>query len=115
MKILLLCSAFNGLSQRAWIELRGDGHEVTVEIAVDEEAIRRAVAVAEPDLVICPFLRERVPADVLTHRRTIIVHPGTQRRPGTFLIGLGDHRRRTSLGGHRPAGGGGDGCRARLV
>ena len=29
-RILLLCSAFNGLTQRAWIELRADGHEVTV-------------------------------------------------------------------------------------
>ena len=30
----------------------------------------------DPDLIICPFLRERVPADVWRHRRTIIIHPG---------------------------------------
>ena len=30
MRILLLCSAFNGLSQRAWIELRRMGHDVRV-------------------------------------------------------------------------------------
>ena len=30
LRILLLCSAFNGLTQRAWIELRADGHDVTV-------------------------------------------------------------------------------------
>ena len=33
LRILLLCSAFNGLSQRAWLELRRDGHDVTVELA----------------------------------------------------------------------------------
>ena len=33
MKILLLCSAFNGLSQRVWIELRAAGHEVRVQLA----------------------------------------------------------------------------------
>ena len=36
----------------------------------------RAVAEFDPDLVICPFLRERVPAEVWTNRRTIIIHPG---------------------------------------
>jgi putative two-component system hydrogenase maturation factor HypX/HoxX len=76
MRILLLCSAFNGLSQRAWIELRRHGHEVSVELAIDEDAIRWAVAVTEPDIIICPFLRERVPADVWRNHRTIIVHPG---------------------------------------
>ena len=29
LRIMLLCSAFNGLTQRAWIELRAAGHEVT--------------------------------------------------------------------------------------
>jgi putative two-component system hydrogenase maturation factor HypX/HoxX len=76
LRILLLCSAFNGLSQRAWIELRADGHDVTVGRAGDEETIRRTVADADPDLVMCPFLRERVPADVWGRWRTIIVHPG---------------------------------------
>ena len=76
LRILLLCSAFNGLTQRAWIELRADGHDVTVGGAGDEEAIRRTVADADPDLVICPFLKERVPADVWMRWRTVIVHPG---------------------------------------
>ena len=39
MRILLLCSAFNGLSQRAWIELRDEGHDVTVELAINEATI----------------------------------------------------------------------------
>jgi putative two-component system hydrogenase maturation factor HypX/HoxX len=76
LRILLLCSAFNGLTQRAWIELRADGHDVTVGRADDEEAIRRTVADVDPDLIICPFLKERVPADVWMRWRTIVVHPG---------------------------------------
>ena len=76
MRILLLCSAFNGLSQRAWIALREDGHDVRVALAIDEDTIRGTVAADDPDLIICPFLRERVPADVWMHRRTIIIHPG---------------------------------------
>jgi putative two-component system hydrogenase maturation factor HypX/HoxX len=76
MRVLLLCSAFNGLSQRAWLALRAGGHEVTVELAVDEAAMTSAVRLFEPDLIICPFLRERVPAEVWGRVRTIIIHPG---------------------------------------
>ncbi len=75
-KILLLASAFNGLTQRAWLELRRAGHDVTVELSVSPQAMRAAVELADPDLIICPFLKDRVPAEIWQHRRTIIVHPG---------------------------------------
>ena len=35
VKVLLLCSSFNGLSQRTWTELRGAGHDVRVQLAGD--------------------------------------------------------------------------------
>ena len=35
-----------------------------------------AVRLFDPDLIICPFLRERVPAEVWGRVRTIIIHPG---------------------------------------
>ena len=76
MRILLLCSAFNGLTQRAWIALREAGHEVSVEFASSGEAMISAVGLFDPELIICPFLRERVPAEVWQRHRTIIVHPG---------------------------------------
>ena len=76
MKILLLCSAFNGLTQRAWLDLRRAGHDVTVELASSEATIVSAVRLFEPDLIICPFLRERVPAEVWRRYPTIVIHPG---------------------------------------
>jgi putative two-component system hydrogenase maturation factor HypX/HoxX len=76
MKILLLVSSFNGLTQRAWCALREAGHEVSVELALDELTIVNGVESAKPDLVICPFLKERVPTRVWRSWRTIIIHPG---------------------------------------
>ncbi|RVX40748.1 putative two-component system hydrogenase maturation factor HypX/HoxX [Nonomuraea polychroma] len=76
MRILLLCSSFNGLTQRAWLELRRAGHDVSVELAVSEEVMAEAVELAKPDLVICPFLKDRVPSRVWGQVRTVIVHPG---------------------------------------
>ena len=76
LRIMLLCSAFNGLTQRAWVELCAAGHEVLVQRAGEDDAVRAAVTAMAPHLVICPFLRERVPAEVWTSHPTIVIHPG---------------------------------------
>lgn len=79
MNILLLVSAFNGLSQRAWCRLRSRGHDVTVELAPaydSPEALTAMVHAAAPDLIICPFLKHRVPAQVWQKWPTVIIHPG---------------------------------------
>ncbi|WP_244210912.1 hydrogenase maturation protein [Amycolatopsis kentuckyensis] len=78
MKILLLCSSFNGLSQRAWLLLRARGHRVTVQIARDPHDIAIAAGAVDPELIICPFLRQRVPEEVWRRHRTIIIHPGPE-------------------------------------
>ncbi|WP_097322857.1 enoyl-CoA hydratase-related protein [Paractinoplanes atraurantiacus] len=76
MRILLLVTAFNGLSQRAWCALREAGHDVGVQLATGAADIIDGVRRAEPELIICPFLKDRVPAEVWRHWRTVIIHPG---------------------------------------
>ena len=76
MRILLLVTAFNGLSQRAWCALREAGHEIGVQVATGAEDIIAGVRAADPDLILCPYLKERVPSDVWQHWRTVIIHPG---------------------------------------
>ena len=76
MKILLLCSSFNGLTQRVWIELRRASHDVSWTVMDTDDVLRATVDAVDPDLVLCPFLRERVPDDVWSTRRTVILHPG---------------------------------------
>ncbi|MEU8110370.1 enoyl-CoA hydratase-related protein [Nonomuraea muscovyensis] len=76
MRILLLCSSFNGLTQRAWLELRRAGHDVSIELALSEQVMLEAAQLAKPDLVICPFLKEKVPSRLWRTQRTIIIHPG---------------------------------------
>lgn len=78
MKILLLASAFNGLTQRVWCTLREQGHDVGVELAPAHtpESMTAAVERIDPDLILCPFLKHRVPEDVWRRWTTVIVHPG---------------------------------------
>ncbi len=76
MRILLLIHAFNSLSQRAHVELRRAGHEVSVEFFTNDDLAREAVALWRPDLILCPYLKRAVPADIWRATRTLIVHPG---------------------------------------
>ena len=76
MRILLVATAYNGLTQRAHIELVDRGHEVSITLALSEDEIRRAVALFDPALIICPFLKEKIPTDIFKSTLCIILHPG---------------------------------------
>jgi putative two-component system hydrogenase maturation factor HypX/HoxX len=76
MRILLLASAYNSLTQRVHTELADRGHEVTVELALSDEFMRVAVRRHGPDLVIAPMLTRAIPVDVWSARPCFIVHPG---------------------------------------
>jgi enoyl-CoA hydratase/carnithine racemase len=75
MKILLLCTAHNSLSQRLYLTLTLN-HEVTIEYALSSSSIIEAATIAHPHLIICPFLTSFVPAEVYTKYMTLVIHPG---------------------------------------
>lgn len=76
MRILLLVHSFNSLAQRLHVELSERGHEVSVELDVNDAVTREAVALCDPDIVLAAFLKRAIPEDVWRARRCLIVHPG---------------------------------------
>jgi len=76
MRILLLTHAFNSLTQRIWLELAAAGHDLSVELDINDAVTRRAVFERRPDLLIAPFLKRAIPEDVCRAVPTMIVHPG---------------------------------------
>ena len=76
MRILLIASAYNSMTQRVHAELADVGHEVSVELALGDEVMRDAVRRYDPDLVIAPMLTRAIPADIWSARPCLIVHPG---------------------------------------
>lgn len=78
MKILFLTTAHNSLSQRLSTLLSSPeyGHDVTIEYALSVTQMMEAVVLAEPRLIICPFLTARVPKEIYEKYITLIVHPG---------------------------------------
>ncbi|RGP67031.1 sensor hoxx [Fusarium longipes] len=75
MKILFLCTAHNSLSQQLYLRLC-QTHTVTVEYALSDKAMIEAASLAQPDIIICPFLTSAVPSEVFENYLTLIIHPG---------------------------------------
>src|SRR5512137_847335 len=76
MRILLLAHSFNSLTQRLWVELTDAGHDLSLEFDVRDSVTIEAVRMFAPDLIVAPFLKRAIPADVWRHHRCIVVHPG---------------------------------------
>ncbi|MFE3445698.1 hydrogenase maturation protein [Nocardia sp. NPDC059180] len=76
MRVLLVASAFNSLTQRVYTELRGRGHKVGVELALGDDLLRARVAHFQPDLIVAPMLTAAIPEDIWTEHTVLIVHPG---------------------------------------
>jgi putative two-component system hydrogenase maturation factor HypX/HoxX len=76
LRILFVTSAHNSLSQRAYIALTEMGHQVTVQVVDSPEIIEAAVNAHEPDLVVCPMLKQFIPETVWRNYTCLVVHPG---------------------------------------
>ncbi len=77
MRILLISTAFSGLTQRYYTELEDAGYTVSVELHLGDEAkLLEAVALFKPDLILCPFLTKRIPKALYQNYKCLIVHPG---------------------------------------
>lgn len=76
MRILLFSTAYNGLSQRVHKELGLVGHRVSIELSNKPEIMQTTVDKFQPDLVICPFLKHRIPDEIWQQVPCLVLHPG---------------------------------------
>lgn len=76
MKILLLTHAYNCLCQRLHLELTQLGHEVSIEFDINDDVCIDAVERFQPKIIIAPFLKRAIPAQVWQNNLCWIVHPG---------------------------------------
>ena len=76
MRILLVASSYNSMTQRMHAELADRGYEVSVELALGDEVLRDGVRRFDPDVVLAPMLTTAIPADIWSAWPCFIVHPG---------------------------------------
>lgn len=76
MRILLVISAFNSLSQRIFCDLRDRGETVGVAFAINDAQLIKEVTAFKPDFILSPFLKKRIPEEIWSTIPTFILHPG---------------------------------------
>ncbi len=78
MRVLILSTAFSGLAQRLLGELQQLGHEIEEHYDLDEDTLRDQVERFCPEVILCPFLTQRIPDDICRNNLCLIVHPGIE-------------------------------------
>lgn len=86
MRILLLVHSFNSLSQRIFVELEEQGHEVSVEFDVNDATTLQAVDLFSPDVILAPFLKRAIPDVIWKNHLCLIVHPGIEGDRGPSAV-----------------------------
>ena len=86
MKITLLVTTFNSLSQMAYTKFMDLGHKVDVVYAINDEQMIGEVEAFAPDMVVCPFLKKFVPKEIFSKYPTFIVHPGIIGDKGAYAL-----------------------------
>ena len=76
MRILLLASAFNSLTQRVFVELDDLEHDVGCSVVADGYQMVEAVAAFEPELIVAPYLKTAIPMQLWREYPCFVVHPG---------------------------------------
>ena len=76
MRILLIVSSFNSLTQKIFCYLKDEGYKVSVEFAIDKKEMLKAVKSFKPDLILSPFLKRFIPKEIYEKIPTFIFHPG---------------------------------------
>jgi putative two-component system hydrogenase maturation factor HypX/HoxX len=98
MRILIIASAFNSLTQRVFAELRDRDHALAVHLVSGDDALRDAVRDHEPELILAPMLRTAVPEDVWRAHTCLVVHPGPPGDRGPSALDWAIHERADSWG-----------------
>lgn len=93
MKILLLVTAFNSLSQAVYTRLKDEGHRLNVVFAINENQMIQEVNACEPELILSPYLKAFIPEAVYKKYSTYIFHPGPigDRGPNSLEYALLNH------------------------
>ena len=92
MRILLLTHSFNSLSQRLFGVLQALGHTVSVELDIADAVTEEAMAMFQPDVVLAPFLKRRIPETVWARTVCLVVHPGIPGDRGPSALDWAIHR-----------------------
>ena len=93
MKITLLVTTFNSLTQAVYTSLLDRGESVDIVYAINDGQMLREIEAFGPELILCPFLKQYIPESIYLNYPTFIFHPGPRgdRGPNALEYALQHH------------------------
>ena len=88
VRVLLLASGVNSLTQRVMVDLSDGGYDIRVSAVSNQVEMQAAFDRTQPDVVVAPYLKKAIPECIWSVRPCLVVHPGVR----------GDRARRPSIG-----------------
>jgi putative two-component system hydrogenase maturation factor HypX/HoxX len=86
MKITLLLTTFNSLSQKVFCYLKDKGHIVDVVYAINSKQMVEEIKKFEPEIIFCPFLKKYIPKEIFLNYPTFVLHPGVRGDRGAYSL-----------------------------
>ncbi len=86
LKISLLVSAFNGLTQGVYVALRDRGFLVNVTYAINPTQMLQEIEAFNPQIILCPFLKSYLPKEIYETYPTFIFHPAPIGDRGAYSL-----------------------------
>jgi putative two-component system hydrogenase maturation factor HypX/HoxX len=86
-KITLLITSFNSLSQLIYTYLKDKGDIVDVVFATSI-TLDAEIESFKPDLILCPFLKHYISANIYEEHPTFVFHPGIRGDRGAYSLEL---------------------------
>jgi len=99
MKISLLISAFNSLSQSIYTNLRDRGYRVDVTFAINKSQMLKEISDFEPQIVLSPFLKAYIPKEIYESYPTFVFHPAPRGDRGAYSLDYAVFNREKEWGG----------------
>ncbi len=98
MKILLLVTAFNSLSQAIYVRLKKE-HSLSVLFAINDKQMAEEINAFKPEIILCPFLKAFIPSAIYETYPTYIFHPGPigDRGPNALEYALKHHTKQWGI------------------
>lgn len=85
-KILLLTESFQSLTQKVYVELIEKGFDVSIEFYINNETLKEAINLFQPDLILATYLKHAIPDEIFLNHLCLIIHPGIKGDRGASSI-----------------------------
>jgi len=86
MKVLLLVSTFNSLTQAIYTNLKDRGYQVDVTFAINPTQMLEEIEAVNPQIILCPFLKSYLPNEIYDNYPTFIFHPAPIGDRGAYSL-----------------------------